>query len=1363
MTFKVKDGISIAGTTFVDGSRNITIGNLNGNTPIHSGNYSSYIPSLTGSGASGTWGISITGNAATVSSITSSQVTTALGFTPYNSSNPSGYITSSALSSYLPLAGGTMTGSFTVSSSTWEKLTLEATGVTAKIRFANDANGVSTSANVKWNGSAWVEDDTTKKKLAYIQHLGNGRHEFRTAPTGAGVSFTTGLTIDESAVNSLIALQQSGNQVLHAGNYNSYALPLSGGSVSYIGISNASAINFKGAGSGTYNTSWIYSDSSVTSWEAPITTDSSAGTKVPFILTWRGGYATQGGLRLTGGSSGELGGNAILHAANYSSYAWERSGSWKPTSLSGTTRQVGIASPDGGEFALSYSGGQTYAYVDGWFYQNEGQYRVLDTSNYSSYALPLSGGTVTGRTTFSDGLRIGPTPGDPNAYIITRTMPAGDPNAGNEATELLLFHANDNANSAGPDYITLRAPGIRFQTYDNAAVSDPDASAGWNNRLSISPAGLVTVHGDRPITINTGNGSVFSKGSSGGWGMGHLFYGSSGTYRGGFGALGGADSLSYYWVGQDYNDATLYVYPGSKVVAQRDLIVNGRAGGNYGNRIIVGADDTSYTMQDTNMRPTIQIHGQYPVLSLNHTVTSNSNHGPTVQFTCNGTGNQFVIGTGGTGAQLDMGYSASTDWNPHNGIAGYTGTTFFRANTSGYIGLGALGDWGALGGGDPGYNLHFKGANNASGGYAAVFENIANAVTGGGVLFQNNYGNHSYGIVAEFRVGSASGSDRPSILFSSALTTTTWSVGYGYYDDQFRINQNHGHRSSDWGANRFRIDTSGTSYFNGNVAIHAGNYGSYALPLSGGTVTGSSLFFRNNPGISNSSYVTGNNHFELRTDNSSNPAIGFHRSGYSAVTLYHDTNSSLRLRDANTGTDGQLLHSANYNSYAPTLTGGGASGAWGISIYGDANRLQTNYIGGQQLNPQTYFNNGVGLKVAMTAAAGVWSDTLWINGYAGGDVLQMCALHTQRNGSPRMYISAQASTATSYGTLYEFLTAYNYNDYSPTKTGGGASGTWGINVTGSAGSVDWGSVTSRPGWLNGGSYIENLENANSWANSGFYQNAGGGSNWPSQTWYNAVHVRHSNQGNYHGFTLAMSYYDNRLWHRSFQGSGTFQTWAYALSSTNYTDLVVPISGGSFTGKVNFANGSSLVASFVGAHGQYGKLLELQTPGGGGQDGAQIWFHKQNAKSWGAGVEPYGSNGWAIYEDGSNGTWGTQRMRIDPGGNAVFNQNVTAYSDERLKTDWTDLPSDFVENLAKVKSGEFTRIDGGKRQVGVSAQSLLNVMPASVVLGDDGYYTVAYGNAALASAVELAKEVTDLRARVAQLENLISKLLLKDRS
>jgi hypothetical protein len=44
-------------------------------------------------------------------SLTSGQVTTALGFTPYNATNPAGYITSASLSGYLPLTGGTLTSS----------------------------------------------------------------------------------------------------------------------------------------------------------------------------------------------------------------------------------------------------------------------------------------------------------------------------------------------------------------------------------------------------------------------------------------------------------------------------------------------------------------------------------------------------------------------------------------------------------------------------------------------------------------------------------------------------------------------------------------------------------------------------------------------------------------------------------------------------------------------------------------------------------------------------------------------------------------------------------------------------------------------------------------------------------------------------------------------------------------------------------------------------------------------------------------------------------------------------------------------------------------------------------------------------
>jgi hypothetical protein len=49
-----------------------------------------------------------------------------------------------------------------------------------------------------------------------------------------------------------------------------------------------------------------------------------------------------------------------------------------------------------------------------------------------------------------------------------------------------------------------------------------------------------------------------------------------------------------------------------------------------------------------------------------------------------------------------------------------------------------------------------------------------------------------------------------------------------------------------------------------------------------------------------------------------------------------------------------------------------------------------------------------------------------------------------------------------YSMGNKVLHAGNYNHYAPTKTGIGASGTWGINITGSAGSVAWNNITGKP-------------------------------------------------------------------------------------------------------------------------------------------------------------------------------------------------------------------------------------------------------------------------------------------------------------
>jgi len=111
-----------------------------------------------------------------------------------------------------------------------------------------------------------------------------------------------------------------------------------------------------------------------------------------------------------------------------------------------------------------------------------------------------------------------------------------------------------------------------------------------------------------------------------------------------------------------------------------------------------------------------------------------------------------------------------------------------------------------------------------------------------------------------------------------------------------------------------------------------------------------------------------------------------------------------------------------------------------------------------------------------------------------------------------------------------------------------------------------------------------------------------------------------------------------------------------------------------------------------------------------------------------------------------------------GTNLTCGGTVTANSDEKLKTNWRDLPADFIEQLAKVKHGTYDRLDIDLTQDGVSAQSLQPLLPNSVLKNEEGTLSVAYGNAALVSAIQLSKRVIELEARVIQLEQLIHKLI-----
>lgn len=125
-----------------------------------------------------------------------------------------------------------------------------------------------------------------------------------------------------------------------------------------------------------------------------------------------------------------------------------------------------------------------------------------------------------------------------------------------------------------------------------------------------------------------------------------------------------------------------------------------------------------------------------------------------------------------------------------------------------------------------------------------------------------------------------------------------------------------------------------------------------------------------------------------------------------------------------------------------------------------------------------------------------------------------------------------------------------------------------------------------------------------------------------------------------------------------------------------------------------------------------------------------------------------------------GSWGA---RLDFGTtNWWCAGNITAYSDERVKTNWRDLQPNFIEQLAKVKHGIYDRTDQECTQIGVGAQSLRPVMEHAVTKDSEGNLSVAYGNAALVAAIKLAESVVELKSQVAMLEAKLEQLT-KDKS